>query len=108
MITALQVALWGRDDEALLPQNRPVRLRIWNAILGKLEALLHDELSKKCHVVRQGLGDEPALAVAITTGMAYLEAILQWMDTAGAGILRDGKYYLTCDSLGDYVREKAD
>ena len=108
VITALQVALWEKDDVAHLPQNRPVRLRLWNAILGRLEALLHDELSRKCHVVRQGLGDEPALAVAITTAMAYLEAILQWMDTAGAGILQDGKYYLTCDSLADYVREKAD
>lgn len=107
VITALQVAFLG-DDAGLLSQNRSVRLRLWSAILERLEALLHDELSRKCYVIRQGLGDEPALAVAITTAMAYLEAILQWMDTAGARVLQDGKYYLTCDSLADYVRKEAD
>lgn len=107
-ITALQVALWERDDAALLPQDRPMRLRIWSTILGKLELFLHDELSSKCFVVRPGLGGEPALAVAITTAMAYLEAILQWTDTAGAEILKDGKYYLMCDSVADFVRREAD
>lgn len=106
-ISTLQVALWSDDDACSLPEQRPARLLFWKAVLKQLEEFLLDELRQKCYKIRPGFGDEPALAVAITTAMAYLEAILQWTDTAEAGILKDGKFYLTCDSIADYVRKEA-